>query len=36
MLESNVDLNGIHFADHKLTIEDGKKLFENNGWTVTE
>lgn len=32
VMKSEMKLNDISFTEHRLTIEDAEKLFENDGW----
>ena len=36
VLNNKVELSNVHFAEHKLAIEDAKDLLENNGWVATK
>lgn len=31
VLNNKVELSNVHFAEHKLTIEDAKAMLENEG-----
>ncbi|MGO5390997.1 hypothetical protein [Lactobacillus amylovorus] len=31
-----VELSNVHFAEHKLAIEDAKAMLENEGWIATK
>ena len=36
VLNNKVELSNVHFAEHKLTIEDAKAMLENEGWIATK